>query len=106
MTPLCHHANMSSTLGFGTDDGGDGSVLDAIVKLLVCDPAQCGREGFESSQPRTRSADGIHGRSSTRRSTRTPTTGRRQQRCRSDRASEVAAELEHALTSVLSRSPP
>ena len=37
---------MSSTLGLGTDDGDDGSVLDAIVKLLVCDPAQCGRDGL------------------------------------------------------------
>jgi hypothetical protein len=37
---------MSSTIGFGTDEEGDGSVLDAIVKLLVCDPAQCGADGL------------------------------------------------------------
>jgi hypothetical protein len=37
---------MSSALGFGTDQEDDGSVLDAIVKLLVCDPAQCGRDGL------------------------------------------------------------
>ncbi len=32
---------MSSTVGFGTDAGDDGSVLDAVAKLLVADPDQC-----------------------------------------------------------------
>lgn len=40
---------MGSMLGFsdaGTDVGGDGSVVDAMVKLLVADPGQCGRDGL------------------------------------------------------------
>jgi hypothetical protein len=37
---------MSSALGFGSDLDGDGSVLDAIVELLVADPAQCGADGL------------------------------------------------------------
>jgi hypothetical protein len=55
---------------------------------------------------RTPNGSAYHDGITTDRTQRTPTTGGRQQRCRSDRASEVAAELEHALTSVLSRSPP
>ena len=35
-----------SSIGYGTCAEDDGSVLDAIVKLLVCDPAQCGRDGL------------------------------------------------------------
>jgi hypothetical protein len=45
VTPPCDTAYMSS-IGFGTCEGDDGSVLDAIVKLLVADPAQCGRDGL------------------------------------------------------------
>jgi hypothetical protein len=37
---------MSSTLSYGTDEHDDGSVLDAVVKLLVADPAQCGADGL------------------------------------------------------------
>jgi hypothetical protein len=36
------------SIGFGTCADGDGTVLDAIVKLLVADPSQCGRDGLES----------------------------------------------------------
>jgi hypothetical protein len=36
-----------SSLDYGTSAGDDGSVLDSIVKLLVADPAQCGRDGLE-----------------------------------------------------------
>jgi hypothetical protein len=35
------------SIGYGTCAEDDGSVLDAIVKLLVADPAQCGRDGLE-----------------------------------------------------------
>jgi Domain of unknown function (DUF222)/HNH endonuclease len=35
------------SIEYGTCAEDDGSVLDAIVKLLVADPAQCGRDGLE-----------------------------------------------------------
>jgi hypothetical protein len=48
VTPSCHDVNMSSTgVGWGTCEGDDGTVLDAIVKLLVADPAQCERDGLD-----------------------------------------------------------
>jgi hypothetical protein len=35
-----------SSIGLGTCAEDDGTVLDAIVKLLVADPTQCGRDGL------------------------------------------------------------
>jgi Domain of unknown function (DUF222) len=35
-----------SSIGWGTCEGDDGTVLDAIVKLLVADPDQCERDGL------------------------------------------------------------
>ncbi len=35
-----------SSVGWGTCEGDDGTVLDAIVKLIVADPDQCERDGL------------------------------------------------------------
>ena len=35
-----------SSIGWGTCESDDGTVLDAIVKLLVADPDQCERDGL------------------------------------------------------------